>query len=127
MPRPARPWCPSPRRSVKLTPVLGRGGRQLPHTTFSYKKALPYGIAPKDELPDDSRDLDEAIREILFSEWDPIGVNDVAPDNEYDSYVPTIYPLREPGKDERRIVEPLRRSPSRTPRARALWACGIGP
>ena len=28
-----------------------------------------------------------AVHEILWREWDPISVNDVAPDDEYDGYV----------------------------------------
>ena len=57
----------------------------------------------------DKRRLYEAIREILFSEWDPIGINSFAPDDEYDSYVPTILRLLEHGRDERRIADQLRR------------------
>jgi len=36
----------------------------------------------------------EAIRRALLTEWDPIGVNGVAEaQDEYDSYVPTIYKM----------------------------------
>ena len=28
-----------------------------------------------------------AVHRVLWSDWDPIGVNDVAPDDEYDAYV----------------------------------------
>ena len=33
------------------------------------------------------------IQRILWREWDPIGVNDFAPDDEYDSYAFHIYSM----------------------------------
>jgi acetyl-CoA carboxylase alpha subunit len=36
----------------------------------------------------------EAIRRALLNEWDPVGVNEIAEaQDEYDSYVPTIYKM----------------------------------
>jgi hypothetical protein len=52
--------------------------------------------------------LYHAVREVLFREWDPIGVNDnplLA--DEYDSYAPTICRLLEAGADERRLAAHL--------------------
>ncbi|HEV7999465.1 MAG TPA: hypothetical protein VGP63_06275 [Planctomycetaceae bacterium] len=52
---------------------------------------------PEDERPNAPKpDLDHyanvnAIRRILLSEWNPIGVD--VPDDEYDSYIPNIYAL----------------------------------
>jgi len=47
-----------------------------------------------------ARNYQEAIREILFREWDPIGVGDIPKaQDEYDSYIGQIYSLlirREP-------------------------------
>ena len=47
-----------------------------------------------------ARQYHQAIREILLTEWDPIGVADIfEAEDEYDSYVPQIYGLivrREP-------------------------------
>ena len=34
-----------------------------------------------------------AIDEILWNDWDPIGINDIAPRDEYSSYTPIIYGL----------------------------------
>lgn len=48
-----------------------------------------------------------AIRQILFYDWDPIGINDFAPDDEYDSYVGSIYRLLASGADEYKIIERL--------------------
>ena len=51
--------------------------------------------------------IQESIRQILFNDWDPIGINDFAPDDEYDSYVGGIYRLLASGADEYKIVERL--------------------
>jgi hypothetical protein len=55
----------------------------------------PGGIEPKIEAmsrPTRNWKADvEAIRRILISEWDPIGFG--VPEDEYDSYIPTIYLL----------------------------------
>ena len=49
-----------------------------------------------------------AVREILFREWDPIGVNDnEACRNEYDSYAPTICQRLLEGADEALIAAHL--------------------
>ena len=44
-----------------------------------------------------SREVRSKIRGILMGEWDPIGVNDVAAADEYDSYINGIYDLLEQG------------------------------
>lgn len=51
-----------------------------------------------------------AVREILFREWDPIGVND-NPNcrDEYDSYGPTICRMLDENVDERRLAAHLSR------------------
>lgn len=47
-----------------------------------------------------ARTLHDAIRHVLTKEWDPIGIADIPrAQDEYDSYIPTIYRLlirREP-------------------------------
>ncbi len=51
-----------------------------------------------------------AVREILFREWDPIGVNDhPLCINEYDSYAPTICRMLRNGADEYKLTAHLRR------------------
>jgi len=54
-----------------------------------------------------SRYLD-TVREILFREWDPIGVNcyEQASD-EYDSYVPEVLRLLVAGADEHKLASRL--------------------
>lgn len=51
-----------------------------------------------------------AVREILFREWDPIGVND-NPNcrDEYDSYAPTICRMLAENVDDRRLAAHLSR------------------
>ena len=43
----------------------------------------------------------------MFEDWDPIGVNNFAPDDEYDSYVGGIYRLLASGTSEYQIIERL--------------------
>lgn len=52
-------------------------------------------------------EVQESIRQILFYDWDPIGINDSGPDDEYDSYVGGIYRLLTSGVDEYKLVERL--------------------
>jgi len=40
------------------------------------------------------KELYHAIDEILWTDWDPIGVNEIAPRDEYQSYTPTILNLK---------------------------------
>jgi hypothetical protein len=52
-------------------------------------------------------EIQESIRLILWNDWDPIGINDSGPDDEYDSYVGGIYRLLASGASEYQIVERL--------------------
>lgn len=54
-------------------------------------------------------DIQESIRQVLFSEWDPIGVNDSAPDGEYDSYIGGIYRLLASGANKDVVADHLRK------------------
>jgi hypothetical protein len=42
------------------------------------------------------------IRRILIDDWDPIGIKGFGPDDEYDSYIGTLYRLlsQKPSEDE---------------------------
>ena len=42
---------------------------------------------------DRATQIQDAIREVLYRDWDPIGVCGMAPDDEYDSYIGRIYRL----------------------------------
>jgi len=51
----------------------------------------------------------QAVKEVLFREWDPIGVNsNPACSDEYDSYVSAIVRLLQAEADEYKIAEHLR-------------------
>ena len=52
-------------------------------------------------------EIHESIRQILWKDWDPIGINDSGPDDEYDSYVGGIYRLLVSGASEYQIMERL--------------------
>ena len=55
------------------------------------------------------KELWQAVKEILFLEWDPIGINSNPDcDDEYDSYVKTIVRLLQAEADEYKITEHLR-------------------
>lgn len=53
-------------------------------------------------------EIQESINHILFSHWDPIGINDIAPENEYASYVAGVYRLLAAGSSAVEISEHLR-------------------
>jgi hypothetical protein len=54
--------------------------------------------------------LSQAVKDILFHEWDPIGVNDSPrAGNEYDSYAPTLCRLIRERADDHKIVRHLER------------------
>ncbi len=51
--------------------------------------------------------LYQAIDEILWSDWDPIGVNAIAPRDKYQSYTPTILNLKIKEADKNTIARKL--------------------
>lgn len=55
------------------------------------------------------KELLQAVKEVLFREWDPIGVNsNPACSGEYDSYASGIVRLLQSEADEYKIAEHLR-------------------
>ena len=48
------------------------------------------------------------IRIILFNDWDPLGVNDPAPNDEYDRYIGGVYRLLVSQASNAEICEYLR-------------------
>jgi hypothetical protein len=53
------------------------------------------------------KELYQTIDEILWADWDPIGVNEVAPRDEYQRYTPTILNLKIKGADSETIANKL--------------------
>jgi hypothetical protein len=62
----------------------------------------------------DSRDraaeIQDSIRQILYREWDPIGVSGTAPDDEYDSYIAPVYRILTGSRSEQVLIEFLFRT-----------------
>ena len=63
----------------------------------------------------DSRDkraaeIQDSIRQILYREWDPIGVSGSAPEDEYDSYIAPVYRILAGSRSEQELVEFLFRT-----------------
>ena len=56
---------------------------------------------------EEPRNLYEAIDLILWNDWDPIGINDIAPRDEYQGYTPTIFNLKISGADTETIAKKL--------------------
>ena len=47
----------------------------------------------------------EAIRRLLWEDWDPIGVNSFGPDDEYDSYAFRVFAMLNEGRGESEISD----------------------
>ena len=59
------------------------------------------------ELKEMYKGLNQLVDEILWNDWDPIGVNDVAPRDEYRDYVPEICSLIIQNKTAKEIADKL--------------------
>jgi hypothetical protein len=55
----------------------------------------------------EQKELYKTVDEILWNDWDPIGVNDIAPRDEYQSYVHEIFSLLIQNKSEKEIADRL--------------------
>lgn len=54
-----------------------------------------------------ARNIQDQISRILFEDWDPIGLKDILPSDEYDSYVGGVYRLLASGATCERVAEHL--------------------
>lgn len=54
-----------------------------------------------------AKKIQESIRRILFDDWDPLGLNGIAPGDEYDSFIGSIYHLLAQDASEREIIDRL--------------------
>ena len=59
-------------------------------------------------------EIQDAIRQILYREWDPIGVSGSAPKDEYDSYIAPAYRVLVGSRSEQELIECLFRLESET-------------
>ncbi|HEY1047534.1 MAG TPA: hypothetical protein VGF79_13900 [Bacteroidia bacterium] len=63
---------------------------------------------------EDPINLYETIDYILWNEWDPIGINDIGPRDEYQSYTPVIFELKINGSDIELIAKTLHKIETET-------------
>jgi hypothetical protein len=53
------------------------------------------------------REIQDRIGRILYEDWDPLGLRNVAPSDEYDSYVGGVYRLLASGASCEQVAEHL--------------------
>lgn len=58
-------------------------------------------------MKEEEKFLYKQVDSILWNDWDPIGVNDIAPRDEYQSYVPEIFSLLIQNKTDKEISNRL--------------------
>ena len=54
-----------------------------------------------------ARRIQAEIREIFLTDWDPIGLGESCPEDEYDGYIGSVYGLLVAGASEYQLVERL--------------------
>jgi len=52
-----------------------------------------------------AEDIQDSIRQILYRDWDPIGVCDVGPECEYDSYIGAVYRILATSRSEEALID----------------------
>ena len=55
-------------------------------------------------------EIQDSIRQILYREWDPIGVSGSAPEDEYDSYIGPVYRILSGSRSEQELIDFLFRT-----------------
>ena len=51
--------------------------------------------------------IQDSIRQILYHDWDPIGVSGTAPKDEYDGYIAPVYRILSGSRSEQELIECL--------------------
>ena len=67
--------------------------------------------------------VQDSIRQILYNQWDPIGVAGQAPEDEYDHYIAAVYVILAGSRSEDEIIDYLQRS--ETERMGLSWASPV--
>lgn len=57
-----------------------------------------------------AKEIQQAIREVLRRDWNPIGFDDHLPEDEYDSYVTPVYRILTDCRSEQELIELLFRT-----------------
>jgi hypothetical protein len=55
-------------------------------------------------------EIQDSIRQILYRDWDPIGVSGFAPEDEYDNYIAPVYRVLAGSRSEQELIELLHRT-----------------
>ena len=63
--------------------------------------------AMKDSKPQRSREILKQIHDVLWNDWDPIGVRGDGPEDEYDGYIGGVYRLLATGAGKQALVDYL--------------------
>lgn len=63
----------------------------------------------KDPKEKRARDIMKWIHDVLWNDWDPIGVKGYGPDDEYDSYIGGIYRILSGNPTESELIDHLYR------------------
>jgi hypothetical protein len=50
-------------------------------------------------------EIQDAIRQILYRDWDPVGVCGAAPEDEYDSYIGGVYQILASSRSEEALIQ----------------------
>jgi hypothetical protein len=64
----------------------------------------------KDARSKRATEIQDSIRQILYHDWDPIGVSGFGPDDECDSYIAPVYRILVGSRSEQDLVEFLFRT-----------------
>jgi hypothetical protein len=74
---------------------------------FARGLCAAFGLIRMNQRSKDAREVQDAINRILFESWDPIGMNDVLPQDEYENYVGPVYRALSTGANEAKIIAVL--------------------
>ncbi len=55
-------------------------------------------------------EIQDAIRQVLYHDWNPIGFGDALPADEYDSYIAPVYRILVGSRSEQELIEYLFRT-----------------
>ena len=82
---------------------------------FYCTSAVEYLLGHSITLMTDTREkraaeIQDSIRQILYHDWNPIGLGGALPEDEYDSYIAPVYRILAGSRSEQDIIEFLFRT-----------------
>jgi hypothetical protein len=57
-----------------------------------------------------AKEIQNSIRQILYHDWDPIGISGYGPDDEYDAYIGSVYRILSTSRSEQELIDLLDRT-----------------